>query len=162
MPILSLNEKLDYDVRPSTNTSRQSASSARSKATANLVFKSGDLKAVHLDRAALNLSFQLEADRNKPSPARNSMEKHRVKNEKKKHHHNPGNVSNNGQHVQKQQYAHRPSAPQTITAPCHSNSNGRNNGIGPKDFSNEPPSKNTQASSHPLLKVKVRIVRYTL
>ena len=116
-----LNEKLDYAVRRSTVTSRQYVRqpSARSNATASLRFKSGDLKALHLDRAALNLAFQLEEKHRKvASSSENSTEKHRTKNEKKQHH-KAGNK--NGHHKQqRRQYAHNSSARHTIMAPCHS------------------------------------------
>jgi hypothetical protein len=60
-----------------------------------------------------------QEDEYEASPTENSTEKHRMKNEKKKNHHNFGN-NNNGQHKYNgRQHTHRLSAKYTIVAPCH-------------------------------------------
>ena len=93
---VTLNEKRDYDVTPSSFTSRQFASSpSRDKLAASARFKSGDLNSVHLDRAALSHVF------------------HDAENEKKNHHHN-GHKRNNGKHKHNpSQSAHSASEQQT-------------------------------------------------
>jgi hypothetical protein len=131
-----INEKPDYVATRSNPTSRQSASRrscspARSKATASLRFKSGDLNPLHLDRAVLSLAFQAEdKDGKVRSSTENSTEKHRMK-EKKNHHHKVGNKFNNGQHKQQRRpYACNSSARRTIVAPCHSTPGTQNDGNG--------------------------------
>jgi hypothetical protein len=101
------NGRLDYDVRQSSYTSRQSANSLlQSSAVASLRFKSADLNSLHLDRASLSFVFH-EENESVALSSKNSAQKHRTKNEKKIHHHNAGHKYNNGQHKQKcSQHAH--------------------------------------------------------
>jgi hypothetical protein len=86
---------------------------------ASLMFKSGDLKALHLDRST-SLAFQVkEKNEYEASFTENSTDEHRMKKEKKKNHHNIGN-NNNGQHTHNgRQRAHKLSTKDTIVAPCH-------------------------------------------
>jgi hypothetical protein len=113
-----LNEKPDYDGRQSKSTPRMSARQPssrrqRSNAAARLRFKSGDLKALHLNRTKLDLSlvFHLSADKEEDVAAskEDSMEKHRKKNRKK--HQHEKEYHNHGHHKRHHgQYAHRLSA----------------------------------------------------
>jgi hypothetical protein len=102
------NGRLDYDVRQSSYTSRQSTNSLlQSSAAASLRFKSGDLNSLHLDRTSLSFVFHEEENESVALSSKNSAQKHRTKNEKKSHHHNAGHKYNNGQHKRKcSQHAH--------------------------------------------------------
>jgi hypothetical protein len=113
-----LGEKPDYDARPSSSTSRPSASSPLRRSTAaSRRFKSGDLDNLHLDRTALGPVFHEEEKENTPLSSKNSMEKQRMKNEKKKSHHNTGNKSNHGQHAHnRSKHAHKSAPKKSVTA----------------------------------------------
>ncbi|KAL1610001.1 hypothetical protein SLS60_001666 [Paraconiothyrium brasiliense] len=85
-----------------------------------LVFKSGDVKALHLDRSSLNLSLGLMKDHAFQMPTENSIEKHRTKNQKNRHH-EKDHHENNGQHKQEhREDAHKLPAQQTVMGPCPS------------------------------------------
>lgn len=109
----------------SNYTSRQSAKPAsrgplQSLTRASRTSKSGDFKAVHLDRAALNLTAQSkENNENVASATEASTGKHQGKKEKKNRH-NTGNNYNSRQHIQgRRQYAHNSSMRPTTKASCH-------------------------------------------
>jgi hypothetical protein len=105
-------------VRPSSSTSRPSASSPSRRSTvASRRFKTGDLDNLHLDRASLNPVFHKEEKENTPLSSRNSVEKQRTKNERKKSHQNTSNKSNHGQHTHnRSQHAHKLAPGKSVTA----------------------------------------------
>jgi hypothetical protein len=115
---VTLNGKPDYDGTSSNRTSRRSASCHFSRPlrqeVASPTFNSGDLKALHLNCAALSFAFHSKETENVASPTGKSAEKHRIKKEKNNHH-NTGNKYNVGHHKHNgRQYARnmspRPSA----------------------------------------------------
>ncbi|KAF2687498.1 hypothetical protein K458DRAFT_296434 [Lentithecium fluviatile CBS 122367] len=113
--------------------------------TALAQFKGGDLNALHLNRAQLDLALQLkEKEKDVAEPPENSMEKHRTKNQK--YHHQNNRNQYHGQHHNKQrrQYARKLSAQDTIMAPCHSNASIK--------LSNSEYSSDTSCSSDSLIK----------
>ncbi|KAF2872000.1 hypothetical protein BDV95DRAFT_606565 [Massariosphaeria phaeospora] len=91
-------------------------------------FKSGALKALHLNRAKLDLALGLCQDREEEvaSDTRDSGENHQVKNEKQRHHKGNNNNNNNknsgAQQPQRHQYARKLSSHDT-TAPPRSSTN---------------------------------------
>lgn len=80
------------------------------------MFKSGELKALHLNRRALNEGLDLTQSAAFQAPTENSMEKHRGKNQKKKDHHE----KDGHRKQQHRQSARKSSAQETLMAPCHS------------------------------------------
>ncbi|KAH3917613.1 hypothetical protein HBH56_042670 [Parastagonospora nodorum] len=135
-----------YDVRQSSYMSRQSASSPRSSTPSSLLFKSGDLNNLHLNRAALSLAFHDKEEKNVASSAENSMKKHQMKNEKTKYHHHH-NIGNNGQHAHKRsQHAHKLSTKKNLDAIELSNAS-----VKLKDVAIQPASKKNahKASASP-------------
>ncbi|KAI4945631.1 hypothetical protein J4E91_007974 [Alternaria rosae] len=94
----------------------------RPLAAPSLVFKSGDLNPLHLDRTRLNLAFHNEKNENVAWSNMNSTEKHHLK-KGENHHHNVGNKYNSGQHKRSgRQHARKLSIKQTITAPGYDQS----------------------------------------
>ncbi|CAO2647869.1 Nn.00g087910.m01.CDS01 [Neocucurbitaria sp. VM-36] len=119
-----LNQKLDYEGTLSNSTLRQSArlpsaSLPQSNATASPNFKSGALKAVHLDRAILNRALPAKQKHEVVAlPVENSAAKQQMKNEKKKHH-TIGNKCNDGERQRwRRRYAYKRPATHTMLAPC--------------------------------------------
>ena len=140
-----LNGNLDYDETRSKLTSRPSArqhspSPSRSNAQVRRRFKGGDLKALHLNWAQLDLAFQPKQDKeNVVEHLKKSTEKDRMKNQKYQYHNTGNEYKERQQNKQRRQSARKPSAQHTIKASCYSDSSA--------DTSNSDQLSDTSASS---------------
>lgn len=81
------------------------------------MFKRGNLNNVHLDRAALSHVFHDAENENVACSLNHSTAKHRVKNEKKNHHHK-GHKHNSGQHKHSPSQSTHSVSKQQTSATC--------------------------------------------
>lgn len=145
-----------------------SLSQLRSSATAYPMFKSGDLKALHLNRAKLELALHLfkDGEEEVASSKETRIEKHQTKNQKNSGH-TRGRQHTGHHEPQCRQYVHKLSR-SGIVAPCHAQNvynldnaeydsdiiSGSNETKKPTRHSISETSKNVRRSSQDLLNIR--------